>query len=94
MNVEIDIMNIRQRKCPICGETNKSESNVKYGQKHIATVFVCCNCGYTMTFSHDAKEYAQWLERGYAPYTTQLCSDFETCNKKSTCPKILKGRKI
>jgi hypothetical protein len=47
-----------------------------------------------MTFSHDAKEYAQWLERGYAPYTTQLCSDFETCNKKSTCPKILKGRKI
>lgn len=94
MNVEIDIQHIRHRKCMICGETNKSESNVMYGQKHIATVFVCCNCGYTMTFSHDAKEYAKYIESGLSTYSSELCSDFDTCTKKSTCPKILKGRRI
>ena len=92
--MEITLDTLKKKKCPICGDFHKSFSNVMLGQAHIATVSVCCNCGYTMTFSHSAKEYARYLEEMTYQYHSDICTDYKTCEYVSTCPKIKKGRKI
>lgn len=95
MAVDITLDAMRKRKCIICGDMHKSIANVMLGQTHIATVTVCCNCGFTSTYSHSASEYAKYLESGEYEYHTELCSeDPSNCLVKDGCPKIQKGRKI
>lgn len=94
--MDITLESLRKRKCIFCGDTHKSIANVMSGQSHIATVTVCCNCGFTTTFAHSASEYAKYLEDGDSTYTTEVCPDINTsrCLNGYNCPKIEKGRKI
>lgn len=95
MGADITLDSLRKRKCIICGDIHKSISNVMNGQMHIATVTVCCNCGFTSTYSHSASEYAKYLETGGVDYHTEVCFENQSnCMVKEGCPKIQKGRKI
>ena len=94
MSIDINLEEIKKRKCLICGDRHKSLSDVFLGQAHIATVVVCCNCGYTMTFSHSAKEYAKYLEDKEFVHTYSICKDESTCCNPNECPKKIRGTRL
>ena len=84
---------LEKKKCPLCGDFHKTFANIRLGHDHIATVTTCCNCGFTMTFSHSAKEYARYLEEMAYTYHPEICTEYNTCKYNESCPKIKKGMK-
>ncbi len=90
---DITLDALKLRKCILCGDQNKSIATIMSGQIHIATVTTCCNCGFTMTFSHSAQEYANYIQTGEGILTSEICTD-PNCKNQGNCTKRMKGRKI
>lgn len=90
---DISLDALKKRKCIVCGDSHKSFSNISIGNKHIATVMTCCNCGNTLTFAHSASEYARFLVSGDYGFSLSICEETE-CANRDNCPKIQRGSRL